>query len=406
MRLLHTSDWHIGVAHHGVDRTADHDRVFAQIKALAIEEKVDVILNTGDLFDAAYPSVETLKYGWHVLEELASIKPVVVVCGNHDGPKLFQLMGMILKERLPIHLVDLSTLQQGREKSVLRIPTAAGETLKIATVPFIKNTSYIRDYMRDPNRATVEYADGVGSLEHEVGKWLNDDYNPDTDVRVFAAHLLVDGATISGSEYELYRGRDFATDPERIPAADYVAFGHIHKPQQIGKLDYGRYAGSPIPIDFGERDDRKVVYVVSGSPGRPVQIVERELDVGRRLVDIIGTLEQIRSERERYAGTIARVVVDLEAPVAQLETQVHELLPETLVCKVTPRYPRPAGAVVVVADPGRPEPTLSELFGKFLQEHPNFGDPERLKRYFDELHDHVQYGEGDDTFTDLDDPRP
>lgn len=127
MRLLHTSDWHIGVAHHGLDRSEDHDKVFAQIKALAIEEKVDLILNTGDLFDSPYPSVETLKYGWGVLEELAAIAPVVVVCGNHDGEKLFQLMGTILKRRLPIYFVDRSTLQL-RQAGLVVLPTASGET--------------------------------------------------------------------------------------------------------------------------------------------------------------------------------------------------------------------------------------------------------------------------------------
>jgi exonuclease SbcD len=403
MRLLHTSDWHIGVAHHGLDRTADHDKVFAQIKALAIEEKVDVILNTGDLFDNAYPSVETLKYGWSVLEEMASVAPIVVVCGNHDSEKLFQLMGMILKNRLPIYLVDRSTLQQ-REAGVLHLPTVDNEILKIAAVPFVKSSSYIASYIQEnPDRATATYADKVGSLEHLVGEWLNANYDPNHDVRVFAAHLLVDGAEVSGSEYQLYVENDFVTRPDRIPSADYVAFGHIHKPQQIGKLEYGRYAGSPIPIDFGERGDKKVVYVVSGKPGRPVRVEERTLDIGRRLVDISGTLEEIEARRKEYAGAFARVVVDLKEPVAQLESRVGEILSKTHICKVTARYPRPEGAVVVAGELGRPEPTINELFETYAREHPNLGELERVVRYFNELYGQVRHGdEAEDVFADLD----
>ena len=304
MRLLHTSDWHIGVSHHGLDRTPDHDHVFAQIKNLAIDDKVDLILNTGDLFDTSYPSVETLKYGWKILEELASVAPVVVVCGNHDGAKLFQLMGMILKNRLPIHFMDLSTLSK-REAGVLELPTADQEILKVAAVPFVKSASYISDYIKsDPARATVTYADEVGTLEHVVGEWLNRSYDPRRDIRVFAAHLLVEGAQVGGGEYPLYVERDFVTRPERIPPADYVAFGHIHKPQQIGRLENGRYAGSPIQLDFGERDDRKSVYVVSGKPGYSLTIEPRELDVGRRMVEVRGALDTLGSMRQEYAGTI------------------------------------------------------------------------------------------------------
>src|SRR5579883_820828 len=346
MRLLHTSDWHIGVAHHGLDRTPDHDTVFGQIKALAKDEKVDVILNTGDLFDNAYPGVETLKYGWSILEELSSIAPVVVVCGNHDSHKLFELMGMILRDRLPIHLLDRKRLQM-RASGVLQLPGSDGEVIKIATVPFVRNSSFLSDYLEgDPDRATMSYADKVGSIEQAVGTWLNDGYDGRRDIRVFAAHLLVDGAQVSGSEYPLYIERDFVTHPERIPTADYVAFGHIHKPQRIGTLDNARYAGSPIPIDFGERDDAKLVYIVSGTPGRPLTIDERRLDVGRPLLDVSGTLEQIAADRERYAGAIARVVVDCTEPVPQLESRVRELLPQTLICKVTAHYPRTNNGIV------------------------------------------------------------
>lgn len=402
MRLLHTSDWHIGVAHHGLDRSEDHDKVFAQIKALAIEEKVDLILNTGDLFDSPYPSVETLKYGWGVLEELAAIAPVVVVCGNHDGEKLFQLMGTILKRRLPIYFVDRSTLQL-RQAGLVVLPTASGETLKIATVPFVRNSSYIREYIQgDPERATIAYSESVGSLESLVGQWLNEGYDPNRDIRVFAAHLLVDGAEVSGSEYQLYVERDFVTRPERIPPADYVAFGHIHKPQRVGGLNHGRYAGSPIPIDFGERADEKLVYIVHGTPGRPLQIEERRLDIGRRLVDVSGTLEQIEAERERYSGTIARVVVDLIGPIPQLESRIRDLLPYTGICKITARYPRPEGVAVASAEVGRPEPSIGDLFEMYIREHPNLGDPERISRYFNEIFAQVQ---GDsaaaDSFADL-----
>src|ERR1700678_3468319 len=100
MRILHTSDWHLGISEHNLDRRPDHDHVLKQIKDIAQAEKVDLILHTGDLFDRDYPGLDILKYGWQHLEELEAIAPVAVLCGNHDSAKLFELMGMILRRRL------------------------------------------------------------------------------------------------------------------------------------------------------------------------------------------------------------------------------------------------------------------------------------------------------------------
>lgn len=403
MRALHTSDWHIGVNHHKLDRTPDHTHVFSQIKSIAIEEKVDFILNTGDLFDSPYPSLETLRYGWGVLEELAAIAPVVVLCGNHDGAKLFELMGTILKHRLPIYFVDPSTLRK-RESGIVQIPTADGEIVKIGAVPFIKSASYIRDYVAGgAERATVTYADEVGALEHVVGEWLNAEYDATRDIRIFAAHLLLDGAEVSGSEYRLYVERDFVTRAERIPVADYVAFGHIHKPQSIAGLENGRYAGSPIPIDFGEREDHKLTYLISGKPGYSLKIEERHLDIGRRLVEIRGDLDSIKADRESYAGTVAKVYVELDAPISELESQVRDILSDTEVCAVVGQYRRAQGEMVSVGDRAQREPTLTEMFASYLEGARNIGDVERVTRYFGQLLEQVQHGsENDSAFQEID----
>lgn len=403
MRALHTSDWHIGVNHHKLDRTPDHTHVFSQIKNIAIDEKVDFILNTGDLFDSPYPSLETLRYGWSVLEDLASVAPVIVLCGNHDGAKLFELMGTILKNRLPIYFIDPSTLRK-REAGLVQIPTAEGEVVKVGAVPFIKSASYIRDYVASgAERATVTYADEVGSLEHVVGEWLNSGYDPTRDIRIFAAHLLLDGAEVSGSEYKLYVERDFVTRPERIPVADYVAFGHIHKPQAIAGLENGRYAGSPIPIDFGEREDRKLSYLISGKPGYALKIEERHLDIGRRLIEIRGDLETIKANRELYAGTVAKVYVELDVPIPELESQVRDILANTEVCSVVGQYRRAQGEMIPVSDRSEKEPTLPEMFASYLDSSKNIGDLARVSRYFEQLLERVQQGaENEISFPEID----
>lgn len=401
MRLLHTSDWHLGVAKHGIDRRPDHERVLAQIAEIARDQQIDAILNTGDLFDKALPDLETLRFTWRVLEELADIAPIVVLCGNHDGPKLFELIGTVLKDRLPIHFIDTSTLQR-REQSIVRLGTRDGHRLLIGAVPFIRSAHYIRDFIDEgAERATVRYADQVGGVERVVGDWLNADYDHTRDVRVFAAHLLVEGAQTSGSEYAFHVDADFATRAQRIPSADYVAFGHIHKPQVVPGIAHGRYAGSPIPVDFGEQADQKCVYVVHARPGEAPTIDAVRLDVGRRMVDVRGSLESLAARRDELAGTLARVFVQLETPVDRLEARVREALPRSEVCLVVPQFgAAPIGAVAAGVAGGR-EPTLTEMFEIFIDQREGVGDRERVVRYFTQLLDEVAQGmEG--TFPDID----
>lgn len=404
MRLLHTSDWHLGLNEHNLDRRRDHDYVLGQIRNIAREERVDVILNTGDLFDKKNAGIETLRHAWNILEELADIAPLVVVCGNHDSAKLFELMGAILKNRLPIHFIELSTLRR-RESGIIRLPARDGhEQIIIGAVPFIYNANYIQEFVeRGAERSAVTYSDNVGAIEHLVGQWMSAGYDQTRDIRVFAAHLLVENAEPSGSEYRFHVDSDFATRPQRIPTAEYVAFGHIHKPQIIPGVPHGRYAGSPLPVDFGERSDQKGVYLVSGRPGYALEIKQIPLDVGRRMVHIQGTLEAIAGSREQWANTIAKVTVEVGAPVTDLEAQVRALLSNTEICSVLPLYPARESGTVQVEHLDSQELTISELFASFVAGRADFGDPDRVKRYFDLLLDHVARGEDEaPSFPDVD----
>jgi DNA repair protein SbcD/Mre11 len=309
---------------------------------------------------------------------------------------------MILKDRLRVHFLDLSTLHRGPE-GVLRIPSAAGEQIVIGAVPFVRHANAVRSFIDlGTGRSTLEYADFVGNIEARVGDWLNDGYDPRKDIRIFAAHLLVAEAVPSQSEYKFHLESDFSTRAQRIPVADYVAFGHIHKPQVIPGVPHGRYAGAPVPIDFGERDDVKCVYVVAGRPGRSLEITQHNLDVGRKMVEIGGTLESISSRRDEWTGAIARVVVDVDAPLADLESRIRGFLSNTHVVSVAPRYPHAVGFEVSAAAPAEATQTLSELFVAYLKTRSDMGDADRVTQYFQALLDGVARDEGSTSLSELD----
>ena len=194
------------------------------------------------------------------------------------------------------------------------------------------------------------------------------------------------------------------TKPERIPAADYVAFGHIHKPQSILGIDHGRYAGSPIQIDFGEVVDQKSCFLVTGKPGYALDIQPRTLDVGRRLIDIVGSLAEISANREQYRDTIARVFVKLDSPTSDLESQVREMLTNTVVAQVKGQFDSvPDDLLAITSASTDREPTLNEMFATYLTERPQTGDPARVQRYFDDLLHRVEGGDLESqSFADVD----
>jgi DNA repair protein SbcD/Mre11 len=423
MRLLHISDWHVGRTTYGVSRAEDHAAVFAEIVAVARDARPDLILHTGDLFDGARPAIEDMQRGTAALQELATVAPLAVLAGNHDSPALFRLFSSLLggaysdqmsRKQPQIRFVDKA---RGGPAGVLRYPidTPRGEQmLRIAPLPFVRD-GLIVDTMEDPATWLRSYTDRIQAMEAALGLELAADFNPSRDVNIFAAHLYVGGATFHRSEKPLHITDVYATTVDGIPPVSYAAFGHIHKPQPLpGGVVTGRYAGSPIPMDFDERDETKTVVIVDAEPGRPAKVQPVNLSGGRPLKQFTGTLTQLATLAPGWGKALSKLTIHTEAPSPTLSYQVAELLPEAVLCgdvievcagsTLAPIEETTAGTET--------EPQLPELFREFLtttvttgvqadrvadrfaamlhalgEEHPPSRDEERL---FDELARHGQ----------------
>jgi exonuclease SbcD len=267
VRLLHTSDWHIGVttgrmAH---ARRPDHEKTQAELVAYARDLKPDLILHTGDLFHVGYPAVDDMRFGLECVKELAALAPVIVLRGNHDNDRLFRVFALLLGSESNLTFVDLPPRLD--EHPVIRVPCSDGTAIALAPLPFVHANRFFGFYP-DAESQTVTYADRLGAYERRLGERLLAGFDPGREVAVFGAHLFVQGAVKSGSERQLHVGDEYATRAGDMPAVSYAAFGHIHRPQRIPGLVAARYAGSPIPIDFGEEGEEKSAVFVDAAPGR------------------------------------------------------------------------------------------------------------------------------------------
>ncbi|MGH9284988.1 MAG: metallophosphoesterase family protein, partial [Acidimicrobiales bacterium] len=274
MRLLHLSDWHLGTTLGRVSRVPDHEAVLDEMVAIAAGYRPHLVVHTGDLFDHSRPAVDDLRLGVETLRRLAAYAPVVVLAGNHDSPHLFEVFDRLLalgaggrSTASPVRFVGRA--RPPAAGGVLSFPGERDEEVRLAPLPFVHPNALLEAFDVAPERWTANYTDQVRIYEERLGDGLAEGFDPNRHVLLFAAHLHVGGARFSGSERMVHCTDGYATTVEHLPAVSYAAFGHIHRPQALpGGRARGRYAGSPIAVDFGEAGEPKGVVTVEARPGR------------------------------------------------------------------------------------------------------------------------------------------
>lgn len=367
MRVLHVSDWHLGRITYNEPRTEDHDTVLTEIITVARSEKPDLIVHSGDLFDHARPSIPDMSKATTVLQELAAVAPVVVVCGNHDSPLLFQLFAQLLGLDSRIHFIDKP--RDPDQGGVLRFPATDGSVLRLAVLPFVHSNRAI-DAFDDTSHWRAAYAERIGRMERALAAELLRDFDDRRDIAMFAAHLHVGGANFAGSERPVHASDYYATNAEDLPAVSYAAFGHIHKPQKLpGTQVTGRYAGSPIQLDFGEVGERKSIVLVDLRPGQPAHVDVVGLSGGRQLRRLEGTLDDLRAIAPSIGRDLCLVTVHTPTNEPNLSEQVRDLLPDAALLQVNPVC---ADQKLEILTPeavaGDVEPDMRQLFRDYLAE--------------------------------------
>ena len=356
MKLLHTSDWHLGAKLGRHDRAPDHLEALKGLLEVAEAARPDLILHTGDLFDASRPPYEALRLGVRALKRLAELAPTVVVAGNHDSLMLFQVIDDLAGVANPRRLWLVNTPR------VLSFPKIADAPVSVACVPFIPPGAIAQFATHDPTRFEGSYADGVKTLNQH----LLDEAHEQAGARgivLYAAHLHVQGARPGKSERRITVGEDYATHVEGLQRALYCAFGHIHDPQLLpGGTAQGRYAGSLIPLDFGER--RHVKQAVLVTIGDGVEVDTHDLPGGRPLTEFAGTPAELetRAANGGLDGCILKARVVSDDPIPDLADRLAEWSPGCAVFELINTITNQPVKAIDPAREGDAEPALDELF--------------------------------------------
>jgi exonuclease SbcD len=340
MKILHTSDWHIGKRLGRHDRMAEYRDVLDEVATVADERDVDLVLVSGDVFDRPIPPVEALALGIETLLRLAERRPVVVVAGNHDSADLFEALAQLLRPR-GVHLIG--AIKRPAEGALIG-PDVLGVPAVVAGFPFLREGRVV-DFMLEAGQWYRAYADKVAAITGSYNEALIEAAGADV-VPILMAHFMVNGVRIDRDaprgERELHMGDAYTATAQAIPPGpQYVAMGHIHAPQAVpGAPVPAEYAGSLLSLDFGEAGERKRVVLVDAEPGRLATIESVPLEMGRRLVRVTDDWDAI----EARGGELADAFLDLTVRTSGTDLTLAERARDTFPFLVKVRASRPDGA--------------------------------------------------------------
>lgn len=289
MRILHTSDWHIGRTFHGVDLLADQARALESLAGIVAQQRVDVVVLPGDVYDRSIPGADAIAVCNRGFEAIRAAGAVIVATsGNHDSPTRLGALGSFAAAgglHLRTSVADLQRPVVLRDEfgeiACYGIPFLEPEITRAELgVPQARSHADILDAAMSRVRADLATRDGARS--------------------VVLAHAFVVGGEATGSERSISVGGVETVPAGAFEGIDYVALGHLHSPQTLSESI--RYSGSPLPYSFAERSHRKAVWIADLGPDGLTGVEGHDLPQVRGLTQLTGTLDELLTDSAHDAA--------------------------------------------------------------------------------------------------------
>ncbi|MFC6225399.1 exonuclease subunit SbcD [Hymenobacter artigasi] len=337
MRVLHTADWHLG-QHFltGQERTTEQQAFLDWLLLTVQAQAIEVLVVAGDIFDTQTPSytAQELYYTFLVKMQATGCRDIVVVGGNHDSPTMLNASRQLLRQ-LRIHVVG--GVPTDPAEQILHLNGADGRPgLVVCAVPFLRDRDIrlaVAGETPDDRQLRIRQsiADHYAALADHESVMRQREQN----VPVLATgHLYAAGGEArEGAERDVHIGGLGLIGAEHFPAAfDYVALGHLHRPQVVGGRAHIRYSGSPVPLSFTEADDKQQVLLLEFKGAGVPAITSIPVPVTRRLQRFHGTLEEVEADILAFTNEAfqhvawADVLVRSDETPAEVQRRVQAVL--------------------------------------------------------------------------------
>lgn len=335
LRILHTSDWHLGQYFIYNSREAEHQMALDWLLDVIRREEVDVLVVSGDVFDVANPPSYARTMYFKFLGALvrSNCRHVIITGGNHDSPAMLNAPGELLRD-LNIHV--LGNAPDDIEDVVLELRSPDGEVeALIGAVPFLRDRDLRYSQSGETGQQRIERIQvAIREYFQQVAACCAKRRGNDDFPVLVTGHLYATGAEVSGKQDNIYIGDTENLNVGDLDATfDYVALGHIHRPQCIGDDDRVWYSGSLIPLSFSETKDDKSVFILDFEGKQRTDFRQIPVPIFRRLKTVKGSLEYVQQRllklNEDYADhleTWVEVVVESAVSIPNLTDLLHQFV--------------------------------------------------------------------------------
>ncbi|MEZ9176505.1 exonuclease subunit SbcD [Vibrio kanaloae] len=303
MKILHTSDWHLGQNFYNKSRKNEHERFLQWLLEQVTEHDINAIIVAGDIFDTSTPpSYAREMYNKFVVDSNKIGCQLVLLGGNHDSVSVLKETQQLLK------YMGADVIPNTNEDHATQVVELKGKSGKVealvCAIPFIRP----RDVLT--SQAGVKGVERQKQLGDAIKQHYQSVYDAAVAKRntfenrnampiIATGHLTAMGVKQSDSVRDIYVGNLDGFAADGFPNADYIALGHIHRPQVVAKREHIRYCGSPIPLSFDELKSKKQVCVVEFVQGER-SISQLEVPIFQPLAEIKGDLSEIESQLNQY----------------------------------------------------------------------------------------------------------
>lgn len=333
LRVLHTSDWHIGDTICSKRRYDEFEFALNWLYRVIEEKNVDVVLISGDIFNTSTPSSQAQELYYRFLHNISksNCKGVVITSGNHDSPSFLSAPKEILKV-LNVHVIG--SISENPEDEVIVLSDNDEPILIVCAVP----------YLREKDLRLPEEGESISERETKVIKAIKKHYNMVFEIAknkknelkldipiIIMGHLFLGSAILEDDDgiRDLYIGSLCQIPVEFLPQeADYIALGHIHTPQIIGKNEKIRYSGSLLPMGFKSNEQKKKVFLAQFY-NKNLTVESIEVPKKKDLISISGNIKEIAQKLEELSNTgkeyYLEVVYTGEEIISNLKEQVESL---------------------------------------------------------------------------------
>ncbi|HFK3172395.1 exonuclease subunit SbcD [Proteus mirabilis] len=303
MRIIHTSDWHLGQYFFTKTRAQEHQQFLDWLLAQIREQQVDAVIVAGDIFDTGSPpSYARELYNRFVVAIRDTQCQLIILGGNHDSVATLNESKSLLACLNTTVIANVHT--ETPQAPIILYQKNHTPGALLCAIPYLRPRDMIN------SKSGQSGADKQGALKEAIADYYQHQYQAALDLRkqlninipiIATGHLTTIGASVSDSVREIYIGTLEAFNATLFPPFDYIALGHIHRPQRVNKSGHIRYSGSPIPLSFDESAQQKSVCLIDFEQDKLAEMTLLPIPEFQLLRTLSGSLQEIATQLEKLA---------------------------------------------------------------------------------------------------------